>query len=190
MRWPWWKSASDGLQDVTGPNRPGRFLGYNLDMKSLIVSFAIIGALISAGAVAQEQSTAPPAPAPAVQPVPAYHTSRPAKGEALPPLMTPEQLASQGFTEPGRIESYKAAAKIPAVFYQLPCYCYCDRGHGHTSLHSCFETAHGANCGTCMAEALYAYQMSKKGETPKQIRDGSVRGEYKSIDLLHPEPVL
>jgi hypothetical protein len=163
-------------------------------MRSRLASFAIISVMICAGATAQEQSSAPPSPtpvpAPAVQPVPAYHSSRPPKGEILPPILTSEQLASQGFTEPARIESYKAAAKLPDVFYQMPCFCYCDRGHGHTSLHSCFESAHGANCGTCMAEALYAYQMSKKGETPKKIRDGILRGEYKSIDLLHPEPVM
>jgi hypothetical protein len=104
--------------------------------------------------------------------------------------MTEDQLIDLGLTQPARIESYKAAAKIPAVFYQLPCYCYCDRGHGHTSLHSCFESPHGANCGTCMAEALYAYQMSKKGWIPKKIREGIIRGQYKDIDLMHPEPVL
>jgi Protein of unknown function with PCYCGC motif len=152
-------------------------------MKYLVVMLA----LVCASAIAQEQSTARPTPAP---PVPAYHNFLPAKGETLPPILTQEQLVDLGFTEPARIESYKAAAKIPAVIYQLPCYCYCDRGHGHTSLHSCFETAHGGNCGTCMAEALYAYQMTKKGWTPKQIRNGIVRGEYKGIDLRHPEPVM
>ena len=104
--------------------------------------------------------------------------------------MTDEQLTVLGLTQPARVESYRAAAKIPEVFYQLPCYCYCDRAHGHTSLHTCFETAHGANCGTCMAEALYAYQMSKKGWTPKKIRDGIMNGEYKSMNLMHPEPVM
>jgi hypothetical protein len=156
-------------------------------MKSLLASLAII-AVICASAIAQDQST--PAPVTAPPPVPAYHTSPPAKGETLPPIMSQEQLAYQGLTEPARIESYKAAAKIPDVFYQMPCYCYCDRGHGHTSLHSCFETAHGANCGTCMAESLYAYQMTKKGWAPKKIRDGILHGEYKSIDLMHPEPVM
>jgi hypothetical protein len=154
-------------------------------MKSISAALAILWVMICVSAIAQEQTAPPPAP-----PVPAYHASPPAKGETLPPIMSQEELVNQGLTQPARLESYKAAAKIPQIFYQLPCYCYCDREHGHTSLHSCFETAHGANCGTCMAEALYAYQSSKKGETVKQIRDGIMRGEFKSMDLMHPEPVM
>jgi len=34
-----------------------------------------------------------------------------------------------------------------------------------------------------MQEAFYAYQMTKKGKTAKQIREGVMKGEYKSIDL-------
>ncbi len=74
--------------------------------------------------------------------------------------------------------------------YQMPCFCFCDRQHGHTSLRSCFESNHGANCGTCLAEALYSYKMSKKGWTAKMVRDGIVRHEYEQMDLQHPEPVL
>ena len=121
--------------------------------------------------------------------VPAFHAAPPAKGEAIPPVLTEKQLADQGLTQPVQIASYKAVAKSGAVMYQQPCYCYCDRGHGHTSLHSCFESTHGANCGTCMGEALYSYQMSKKGWSPKMIRDGIIRGDWKMIDLQHPEPV-
>ncbi len=72
----------------------------------------------------------------------------------------------------------------------MPCYCYCDRGHGHTSLRSCFESAHGANCGTCMQEALYTYQQSKKGWSTKMIRDSIMRGDFKLLDLQHPDPVM
>jgi len=156
-------------------------------MKFRLALFTAIISVACCGVFAQEQSTSAPAVTP---PVPAYHISAPAKGETLPPVLTQEQLTALGFTEPARLESYKAAAKVPDLFYQMPCYCYCDRGHGHTSLHSCFESAHGANCGTCMAEALYTYQMSKKGWTAKKIRDGILHGDYKSVDLLHPEPAL
>lgn len=104
-------------------------------------------------------------------------------------MLTEKQLAEQGLTQPVQIAAYKAVAKMPAVMYQQPCYCYCDRGHGHTSLHSCFESTHGANCGTCMGEALYSYQMSKKGWSPQKIRDGIIRGDWKLIDMQHPEPV-
>jgi hypothetical protein len=34
-----------------------------------------------------------------------------------------------------------------------------------------------------MQEAFYAYEMTKKGKTVKQIREGVMKGEYKSIDL-------
>jgi hypothetical protein len=122
--------------------------------------------------------------------IPAFHAAPPRKGAALPGVLTEAQLAQAGFTTPAQKLSYKAAAKDPAVMYQLPCYCHCDRAHGHTSLHSCFEGTHGANCGTCMAESLYAYQQSKKGWSAKMIRDGIIRGDFKLVDLQNPTPVM
>lgn len=122
-------------------------------------------------------------------PVPAYNPKPPAKGEVLPPVLTQQQLAEAGDTAPAQKEAYKAAAKMPALMTQMPCYCYCDRNHGHKNLHSCFEGTHGASCGTCISEALYAYKMSKKGWSPAQVRDGIIRGDWKQIDLQHPEPV-
>jgi hypothetical protein len=122
--------------------------------------------------------------------VPAYHAVLPAKDAALPPLLTQAQLAHTGLTAPAQKESYKAAAKVPSVLYQMPCYCHCDKHAGHTSLRSCFESTHGANCATCMAEALYACQQSKKGWSAKMIRDGIIRGEFQQIDLQHPSPVM
>ncbi|HYL92090.1 MAG TPA: CYCXC family (seleno)protein [Alphaproteobacteria bacterium] len=122
--------------------------------------------------------------------VPAFHDQSPAKGDVLPAILSQKQLADAGLTEAAQKESYKAAIRTSAIAYQLPCYCYCDRNHGHKSLRSCFESTHGANCGTCMAEVLYAYKMSKKGWTAKMIRDGIMRGDYKQMDLQHPDPVL
>lgn len=121
--------------------------------------------------------------------MPAFHSAPPAKGAVLPPVLTEKQLADQGLNQPVQVAAYKAAAKAGAVMYQEPCYCHCDRAHGHASLRSCFESSHGANCGVCMGEALYSYQMSKKGWDPKMIRDGIVRGDWKMVDLQHPEPV-
>jgi hypothetical protein len=121
--------------------------------------------------------------------VPAYHPAPPAKGTKLPPVMTQAQLTQAGLTQPAQRASYKAAARIPAILYQLPCYCHCDRHAGHTSLHSCFEGTHGANCGTCMAEALYAYQASRKGWSVSRIRNGIIRGEFQQVDLQHPAPI-
>jgi hypothetical protein len=122
--------------------------------------------------------------------VPAFHDKPPAKGENLPAILTEKQLERLGLTAPAQKEAYRAAAKAPEVMHQMPCYCHCDRSQHHKSLHSCFEGDHGANCGVCIGEALYTYQMSKKGWTAKMIRDGIMRGDYKSIDLQHPEHVM
>ena len=146
-------------------------------------TFLALVTLLCAAAITQAQWTSE-----ANQP-PAFHATPPAQGQTLPPVLTEKQLAEQGFNQPAQIASYKAAAKVGSVMYQVPCYCYCDRSFGHTSLHSCFESAHGAHCGTCMAETLYAYQMTKKGLSTKTIRDGIIRGDWKLVDLQHPDPV-
>jgi len=122
--------------------------------------------------------------------VPAFHAGPPAKTATLPAVLTQAQLAQAGFTEPAEREAYKAAAKVPALLYQMPCYCHCDRHAGHTSLRSCFEGTHGAVCGTCAQEALYVYQQSKKGWSAKMIRAGIIRGDFKMIDLQNPQPVM
>jgi hypothetical protein len=68
--------------------------------------------------------------------------------------------------------AYEVAREIPETLAQLPCYCYCDRGLGHKSLHSCFESDHSAHCATCTDEALMAYQLQKEQKlNPAQIRD-------------------
>lgn len=115
--------------------------------------------------------------------VPAYHAQAPAKGAALPPILSGDQLTGPYFQKKWQVAVYREAAQIPRVLYQLPCYCRCDRELGHTSLHSCFEGTHGAICSTCAMEGAYAYKMTKLGKTPRQIRDGIERGEYQSIDL-------
>src|SRR5579864_3282150 len=121
--------------------------------------------------------------------VPAFHAAAPAAAATLPPILTQKDLAASGLILPAQVESYKAAAKASSVLYQMPCYCFCDRNHGHASLRSCFESTHGANCGTCMQEALYSYRQSQKGWSAKMIRDGIMRGDYKLLDLQNPEPV-
>jgi uncharacterized protein with PCYCGC motif len=121
--------------------------------------------------------------------VPAFHPTRPAPADKLPPVLTQQQLAAAGLIAPAQTESYKAAARASSVVYQMPCYCYCDRNHGHASLRSCFESTHGANCGTCMQEALYSYRQSRKGRSAKMIRDGIMHGDYKLVDLENVPPI-
>ena len=115
--------------------------------------------------------------------VPAYHPQPPVKGEKLVPITSAAELDQMNLKYDFQRRAYEAAAKVPRVLYQLPCYCFCDRSAGHTSLHSCFEADHGSHCSTCMQEAFYAYQMTKQGKTAKQIREGIMRGDYKTIDL-------
>lgn len=146
-------------------------------------TFLILALLLCAAAITQAYWAADDTQ------VPAFHPQPPAKGTPLPAVLTQQQLAAQGFTQPVQVNAYKAVAKLPNVMYQLPCFCYCDRAHGHASLHSCFEGTHGANCGVCAAEALYAYKMTKQGWSPKMVREGIIRGDWKQMDLQHPEPV-
>jgi hypothetical protein len=113
--------------------------------------------------------------------IPAYNAGAPSK--PLPPVLSGTQLTGPYFQHAYQVTAYKMAAKIPNVLHQQPCYCRCDREMGHNSLHSCFETTHGAGCSTCMREAVYSYQQTKKGKTPAQIRAGIERGEWQNIDL-------
>ncbi len=115
--------------------------------------------------------------------VPHYNAAPPAKGSTLPPILGKEQLWGTNAQYPFQSHAYELAAKIPAVLNQQPCYCYCDRGMGHNSLHSCFEGTHGAECAVCLKELYYSYSMHKKGKTATQIRQGIMKGEWKPIDL-------
>ena len=101
----------------------------------------------------------------------------------MPALLAGKQLTGPLFQYPWQKVVYVDAAKVGAVIYQLPCFCRCDRNLGHTSLHSCFEGLHGAECSTCAKEGFYAYQQTKLGKTPVQIRAAIERQEYESIDL-------
>jgi hypothetical protein len=72
--------------------------------------------------------------------------------------------------------AYKIAKEIPETLAEVPCYCDCDRGFGHKSLHSCFKDDHGANCSTCINEAIAAYKMKKETKmSGREIRDAIVK---------------
>jgi hypothetical protein len=110
--------------------------------------------------------------------VPAYNPSAPLRVAKLPPI-----LSGDAFPDAWQRHVYQQVAKIGNVAYQLPCNCRCDRALGHTSLRSCFEGMHGTECSTCAKEGFYAYQQTKLGKTPAQIRIGIARHEYEVIDL-------
>jgi hypothetical protein len=107
--------------------------------------------------------------------VPAYHAKAPQS--ELPETMSPDL-----FTDPVVQNAYTVAAKIKKTLYQQPCYCHCDRSQGHTSLLDCFASKHGSGCGTCIYEDLYSYEQVQKGKTATQIREGVIKGEWKSVD--------
>lgn len=97
--------------------------------------------------------------------VPAYMTDG-KEIQNLRPTLPPEQFF--GKTR----EAYQVAREIPETLAQLPCYCYCDQGFGHKSLHTCYESEHSAHCATCVNEALMAYRLQKEeGLSPAQIRE-------------------
>jgi Protein of unknown function with PCYCGC motif len=115
--------------------------------------------------------------------IPAYNAGPPPRGTKLPATLTKADLWGADAQYSYQTHAYELASKIPNVLHQQPCYCYCDR-MGHNSLHSCFETSHGAQCSTCLKELYYSYQQTKKGKTAAQIRAGIIKGEWKQIDLV------
>jgi len=114
--------------------------------------------------------------------VPAYHSTPPAKGAKLPPLLTKADLWNEDAQYPFQTHAYELAGRISSVLYQQPCYCHCDR-MGHKSLRSCFEGTHGAICDICLKELYYSYQQHKGGKTATQIRTGIEQGDWRQIDL-------
>lgn len=106
--------------------------------------------------------------------VPAYQSA--AATANLGPTLAPEQFI--GKTR----DAYKVAKRIPATLAQLPCYCECDRGFGHKSLHSCFEDDHASHCAVCVDEALLAYQLQTQEKlTPDQVRQRIIE-KYSEVD--------
>jgi len=151
-------------------NAKWRFLG----------SVALFGFALGLVFVPQQAASSSPERADSSQstadePVPAYHARAP-QGE-LPATMDPGL-----FTDPVVQNAYAVAARIKKALYQQPCYCHCDRSHGHKSLLDCFASKHGSGCGTCIYEDFYTFEQLGKGKTAAQIRAGIIKGEWKSVD--------
>ena len=115
------------------------------------------------GAHSAEHRSAPTASA-ATKPVPAHYQTEPA-ANSLAPTLAPEKFTGKAQ------EAYRVVREAPQLIAQLPCYCYCDRGFGHKSLHSCFVDDHAAHCAICVDEALLADDLQKRGLSPQQIRE-------------------
>lgn len=147
-------------------------------MKSFLRSRWLLGLILFAATVASYAQWSNPA-----DDVPAYHPSAPLRVSALPPIMAGAQLRGADFRYPWQVHVYQQVARVSSVVYQLPCNCRCDRALGHTSLRSCFETNHGTECSTCAKEGFFAYQQTRLGKTPGQIRAAIAHHEYEKIDL-------
>src|SRR5580700_10110408 len=142
-------------------------------------AIALPSALASAQASGQGSSQASgqtPIQQPAVR-IPSFNPGPPAK-----PLA--DTLSPAEFTDPLTKNAYAMAAKIKNVLYQQPCFCYCDANDGHHSLYDCFVSDHGANCNTCRMEGIFAYEQTRKGQTPAQIRKEIINDEWKKVDLM------
>ena len=96
--------------------------------------------------------------------IPAHYETEPPR-IALAATLDPEKFKST------TRDAYRIVRESPQLIAQLPCYCYCDRGFGHKSLHSCFVDDHAAHCAVCVDEALLAYDLQKRGLSPQQIRE-------------------
>lgn len=117
-----------------------------------------------------------------VEPVPTYFAS----AAAARPF--PYLLPAVDFRGYPSVESaYAVATEIPGVLAQQPCYCHCDR-MGHRSLLDCYASQHAAGCGVCLMEALFARQMTDKGQDPTAIRQEIIRGDWRDVRLSEPLP--
>jgi Protein of unknown function with PCYCGC motif len=108
-------------------------------------------------------------------PVPAHYQSE-RDAQPLPPT-----LSAKMFADPKLARIYEIAERIPAILAQQPCYCYCDRGHGHRSLLDCQRDNHSAGCAVCRKEVLLADRMSRMGLSAKEIRAAIIRGDWKQV---------
>jgi hypothetical protein len=149
-------------------------------IRSFLSAVGLFGFALALGLIPQQAISRSPQEANAQQSdadktVPAFH-AQPPEGE-LPATMDPDL-----FTDPFVQNAYAVAAKIKKTLYQQPCYCHCDRSHGHTSLLDCFASKHGSGCGTCIYEDFYSYEQSRKGKSAAEIRAGIIKGEWKSVD--------
>jgi hypothetical protein len=143
-------------------------------MKHQLFTLAFASLVTLSGCSEQPKSNQPasttvaPSPAaaePARADVPAHFENAPPR-ESLKPT-----LNAATFTGKAR-QAYQIAGEIPETLAQLPCYCHCDRGMGHKSLHSCFEDDHASHCAVCVDEALLAYRLEKtEGLTAAQVRE-------------------
>jgi hypothetical protein len=136
----------------------------------------VLLALIAMTACTSDNPTATQtAPDPNQPPVPAHFQN---ERDAQP---LPETMDAKLFSDPRLARVYEIAKRIPEVLAQQPCYCYCDRGHGHRSLLDCQRDNHSAGCTVCRKEVLLADRLTRMGLSAKEIRASIIRGDWKNV---------
>lgn len=129
-------------------------------------------------ALANTQTSAPQQDAsPKATRMLAYHDHPPV--EPLPETMEPSQFKENR----AAFVSYSLAAQTKATLYQIPCYCGCNKAHGHESLLDCFVGTHGAVCPLCQKEVLFCYLQQKKRKSPEEMRQSMANGKAQKLDL-------
>lgn len=142
-------------------------------MRNLLLAVAISSALLIGFGAGVSYVNAQSG---AAEEIPAYHANAPV-------LPLPNTFDPKVFPDALNQNIYALAAKEKASLYQQPCYCHCDKHAGHKSLLDCFMDRHGSVCDVCKKEAAFAYQQSKLGKTPAQIRAAIIQGKWNDADL-------
>lgn len=71
----------------------------------------------------------------------------------------------------GRVrEGYRIAKEQPELLERMPCYCGCYLKDGHQNNLDCFRDRHGETCDMCVAIAIRAEQLAKRGYNTDDIK--------------------
>ncbi len=132
---------------------------------NLPVIAAVLIALMAGGYFITQSANGPPA----------SDSSRAGGGSTLP--VTAGLIETRPLMAPNRFKGavskvYRWAAEIPEVFDSLYCYCKCKENprFKHKTLLTCYTDTHAAQCGICLKEGQMAWEMTKKGMSPQEIR--------------------
>jgi hypothetical protein len=102
--------------------------------------------------------------------------------------LSAEGLPRYAYRSEMALAGYRFAVAEPSLLAQLPCYCGCVALDGFENLRDCFIdgngrfNSHGANCQTCIDEALDAKRLLTEGRSTREIRrivDAAYQGRGK-----------
>ena len=93
----------------------------------------------------------------------------------------PKTLSPEQFADPKVKKAYEVARDNPKLLLQLPCFCHCDQSTGHNSLLDCFVDEHGANCDTCIDEAVGSAKLQAENWSIVKIRE-KIIADYSKMD--------